>query len=129
MTLQEILSQIESIEFQANISSLSGFRTVLTAFSRTETLQQLLALLRDNPGNQQLVLDAIEAKLPDYQPDYAHPHDITVAALVYALVQVESSLDLIPVIELIASKKELFWARYMAQKIISEKLQKHPQKP
>lgn len=128
MSFQEIIRELESTEFQANISSVSGFRTVLTALSRLEIVQKLVDFLADSPANQQLVIEYIESRLPEYKAGSAHPHDITLIALLYALDKVESTLSP-TILETITSTKELFWARYMVQKIVSEKLQNLPQKP
>jgi hypothetical protein len=128
MTLQEIIQKLESTEFQANISSLSGFRTVLTALDSIEIVQDLVDFLADKPADQKLAIDFIKVKLSDFEAGYAHPHDISITALLYALEKVESAVSL-NILETIRERKEFFWARYMAQKIISEKLHNLPQKP
>ena len=120
MNLAQVLKHIESLEFDVRFSVISGFRTVLNGFKIDETVQALIQLLRENPDNQLAVLERLNILIPDYQSDYMHTHDIPVCAYLYALYEVNSLGALEVVVHQIIEKKEFFWARKMAIKILEE---------
>ena len=120
MNLSQLIATMESFEFDSRFSVLSGFSSVLSAFQIDQTVQTLIQLLRENADNQAAILARLQALIPDYQKDYMHTHDIPVCAYLYTLHQVENTAMLESVIPAIVSKKEFFWARKMAAKILSE---------
>jgi hypothetical protein len=123
MNLAQVLKHIESLEFDVRFSVISGFRTVLNGFKIDETVQALIQLLRENPDNQLAVLERLKALIPDYQADYMHTHDIPICAYLYALHEAENTDMFETIVPAIVSKKEFFWARQMAHKILSESQQ------
>lgn len=120
MTLNETMKYIATMKFQIQFSVLSGFSSVLSAFTIDETVQSLIYLLRENPDNQAVVLERLKTLVPDYQKDYMHTHDIPVCVYLYALDQVNSLGALETITPAIVSKKEFFWARQMAMKIMEK---------
>ena len=50
MNLQQLINTIESFEFECEFTVLSGFSSILSAFQIDETVQALIELLKDNPG-------------------------------------------------------------------------------
>jgi hypothetical protein len=126
MTLQESIETIESLDFQANYSVLSGFSTVLAAFAIDETLKKLVQLLVENPENQVAFLKHLEAILQVNDSEHLHPHDLSFAAYLYILEQISAPNILNQWVKTIQSIDDFWWARKMAEKISNEKLQKLP---
>lgn len=126
MTLQESIEAIESLDFQANYSVLSGFSTVLAAFAIDEQLKNLAQLLADNPENQAEFFKHLDQILPGNDSKQLHPHDLSFAAYLYVLEQIAAPNILNQWVKTIQSIDNFWWARKMADKISQEKLQKLP---
>jgi hypothetical protein len=126
MKLQEIVEHIQSIEFQANFSVLSGFRSLVAAFAVDETLKALCTLLKGNLASQAIILQQIQKLLADYEEGHLHKHDIAVAAYLYVLEQVADLEALAQITKAVQSTDNFWWARKMADQISTEKLQNLP---
>jgi hypothetical protein len=118
MNLNDYFDAVEGSAFDANINILSGFSTMLRALANDEILQGLVSELRESPAHKQLVFQRLLELLPQNpNPDYAHPHDVAVAAYLYVLNQADVELGHRAAEEILSTPK-LWWARRLARHIL-----------
>ena len=115
MNLPDLFDKVESVDFAAGIGILSGFKVLLLILSKDETLQALIADLRQSPEHTQTVYGRIVELLPaNDQPEYAHPSDAALAGYLYALAQTDPELTA-DAIEQILQTPKLWWSLRLAQ--------------
>lgn len=117
VNLTPYFEQIESLEFEIYISVISGYRIVLNALERHETVNQLIEAVRENPQAGQAVLDHLQEMLSSVgTPGHAFKYDGAIAAYLYVLSQ--TNVDLAAAAEQIAQMPSLFWAAKLAKQTL-----------
>jgi hypothetical protein len=117
MNLSDILQQIESRNFSANLNVASGLSVVRLGLKNDTIVQQLISDLQQSPDHQREVFQRVLALLKaNDQPDYAHPYDAALAAYLYALNQVNADLTQQAIRHILQTPK-LWWARRLATHI------------
>jgi hypothetical protein len=118
MKLDNLFNTIESSEFDANINILSGFSTMLRALENDDVLMQLVVELSESSDNKRRVFERLLKLLPENpHPEYAHPHDVAVAAYLYVLNQADVELGHLAA-EKVVNTPTLWWARRLAKHIL-----------
>jgi hypothetical protein len=84
---------LESVEFDAKMQVLSGFKTFYSALENNEVIAGLVQALAGSEAlQQQLFNRLVELSNVEFDQNYAHPHDVPIAAYLYALEQVNPEL-------------------------------------
>ena len=118
MSLSKLLERIESRWFSAYINAASGLSVVRMEFESNELLEKLTNALQHSPQNKRLVFQRLLELLPQNdEPEYAHPHDVALAAYLEVLSRVDAGLKG-KAIEQILQTPQLWWARRLAHYIL-----------
>ena len=117
MTLKELIEMIESQKFIVKFSVLSGFKTVIFGLENDEIVSKLIALLRDNVDNQQIIMERIEYLIPQNEAGYMHTHDISILVYTFALNETNNQILIDTITSKLRDVKGLYWARKLAEKI------------
>jgi len=117
MKLQDLFDQLESVSFQANMSIFSGFSTFYYALQKDELVQTLVSHLVASPESAREVFKRFFHILRNNPyPGYAHADDVSLAAYLFVLYQVEPSLAH-HVISQVIEAESIWWTRRLAQRI------------
>jgi hypothetical protein len=123
MTLNDLLEQIESVHFAAQMNIFSGFRSFRRALVDHEYVNALMDYLRQHPHEIERVfqrfLDLLEK---NDRPEFLHPYDPALACYLWVLGETSPRLVSLAVEQALRTPR-LWWARKLAQHIL-EKAQK-----
>ena len=87
MTLDKFFCKMDSLEFQVQFSVLSGFSSVRRAFARDETVQNMIAEMRDgNPQDIHTIYEHLRNLLNECD---SRMYDESIAAYLYCLEQID----------------------------------------
>jgi hypothetical protein len=118
MNLSQLMEQIEGTWFSAYINAASGLSVVKMEFESNELLEKLTNELQHSPQNKQFVFQRLLDLLPQNdEPEYAHPHDVALAAYLEVLNRIDAGLTG-KAIEHILQTPRLWWARRLAKHIL-----------
>jgi hypothetical protein len=127
MTILKSFQTIESLSFSVQYGVTNSLQILLLAWNEDASIQELIQILRENPEQQSLLLERVQTlAMTEFESGAWHPQDIAVTAYLSILGQLDSLKALEEATKIVEATKGFFWARKLAQKIISEKLQKHP---
>jgi len=117
MKLQELLKQIESVEFAAYLGVASGFSVVMLGLENSDTLAKLVNELQNTPEYKYQVIERLVKLLKvNDAPQNRHRYDLALTAYLYALNRVDAELAQ-QAIDAILQTPNLFWARRLARHI------------
>ncbi|MDE2855263.1 MAG: hypothetical protein OXN88_13910 [Chloroflexota bacterium] len=86
MKQNEYFEEMETIEFQVQFSVLSGFQSLLRAYSRDPTVMRLIADLLDDQGQTHKICERITYLINVADPRY---FDESIAAYLFCLSKVD----------------------------------------
>ena len=120
MTIAALFSQIESSIFHARLGVVSTPRAFDSALFSIAEVQALTTLVNE-PGKEELLFNRIGVLLadPEDNANFVHPHDMPIAVYLRILDVLSSDFALIAA-ERLAQKKNLWWTRAMALRVLSE---------
>lgn len=118
MTVNALSETIESQEFIAQFSVLSGFNTVISALQNNEVVSELIALLEDSIDNEQTIVARIEQLLPQYEVGYMHSYDIPILVYLFVLNEVGNTTLHTNIADNISAINETWWSRKFANQLI-----------
>lgn len=119
MSLRGLFKEIESPQFAAYLSVLSGFSSVERALEDHETLKQLVNELTNSPVAQDRVVNRIARLLKhEVSPDVEHPDEAAITAYLFALTRTDSNRAM-SVARQVVALPNLWWARHLAEMIIA----------
>jgi hypothetical protein len=123
MTLSDLLEQIESVHFAAQMNIFSGFRSFRRALADHEYVDALMDHLKRHPHDNERVfqrfLDLLDK---NERPEFLHPYDPALACYLWVLGETNPRLAYSAVEHALRTPR-LWWARRLAQYIV-EKAQK-----
>ena len=80
-SLHDLMNTVESIEFDAQMSVFSGFRSFLKALTEDKTVKELQHSIVKSHDEEIIILNRLTALLEELaDPQYAHPKDVAIAA-------------------------------------------------
>ena len=114
MKHNEYFEEMETIEFQVQFSVLSGFQSLLRAFSRDSTVMRLIAKLLDDQGQTHEIYERITYLLSVADPRY---FDESIAAYLFCLWEADHPIAH-KVSERILETGGLWWSVQLALHVI-----------
>lgn len=121
MKLVELLKQIESVQFDTYLNSLSGFKIFLISLQNSELIKHLIQETRFSSAKQEIVLKRLMALLEqEANPSYTHPQDTAIAAYLYVLDGSNATELVRAVAEGVKNVPNLWWSRMVATNIIQK---------
>ncbi len=121
MSLPTLYEEIESIQFSASVAVMSGFRSLLNMLAKKEAIKQLVALIRADQETANKIADrAMGVLFSEPEAEFQHSFDAALLGYLFALNEAHKSVALQVALRLMAVPN-LFWARRLAETIISTK--------
>jgi len=113
MSIEQLFDYFEDIEFEFKIEHASSFAEFVSILQRDAEFGTLVSSVAE-PVFAETVKDRIETLLKvEFDPHYAHPHDVSIAVYMLALIGKDPKL-----IEILLTDgppvEGLFWARFAA---------------
>ncbi len=119
-SLHDLISVIESVKFDANMSVFSGFNSFHRALAGDQTIQDIRQLLIDSPSaNEQILARLVSLLEEKTNPQFEHPHDITIASYLFALSASLNNVIAIEVAKKILATSNLIWAKRLAEIVLA----------
>lgn len=121
MNLQEIMSQIESDDFFAQLAIASDIHLFFRFAKRESVVHSLLTELQNETAQNAVVKRALNLLRQEYDPEYVRPSDVALAIYIWALEFVHS-----PFASLLAtgvsSDTSFWWAKQTAKTVLETRL-------
>jgi hypothetical protein len=120
MKIAALFSQIESPVFHSKLGVVSTPRAFDSALFSIAEVQEMAALASQR-SNEELLFNRIGILLADREddPNFVHPHDMPIAVYLRILDMLSSDFAL-AVAEQVAKRKNFWWTRAMALRVLSE---------
>jgi len=120
-SLHDLMNTVESIEFDAQMSVFSGFRSFLKTLGEDKTVKELQHRAAQSHDEDTVILNRLTALLEKVaDPQYAHPMDVTIAAYLYALSSSKEFSGLAS--EKVLQIANLMWAKQLAETILANQM-------
>ncbi len=117
MTIRELFIEIESTPFAAQLTVLSGFRSVQRALSELDAPRRLIEHVNQHPVERIHILERVRRLLSkETVTDVEHPDDIALATYLFVLNATDKTLA-DQAARLILKFPDLWWARRFAEAI------------
>jgi len=117
MSLQNLLTEMESVKFQAEMEVFSSFGTFYSALQNNPLVQELISSIKASSELPREVFKRFLTILRNNPyPGYAHPDDVTLAAYLYVLDQVRLELARVAV-EQASSSQDTWWTKQLATRL------------
>lgn len=120
MSVETMFTQIETLDFEANLVIASGPKHFQKMLDNHEDIQHLIHELRSNSANIEVLyehlLDILKAEL---EPGFVHPNDLFIASYLYVLNKFEVKLA-VKTAQHILDIPQLRWARRLARQVVEE---------
>ena len=116
MTQHKYFEKMESLEFQVQFSVLSGFQSLLRAYSHDPTVKNMLAEMDEDPGQTQQINDRITYLLRVADPRY---FDESIAAYLFCIWKTDPPIAH-KASERVLATGGLWWSVRLALHIIKE---------
>ena len=120
MSVEALFPKIESPEFHAKLGVVSTPRGFDAALFNIDEVQDLATAVTQEK-NDLLLYERIGTLLadPEDNPNFVHPHDMPIAVYLRILDVLSSNFALVAA-ESVAERKNFWWTRAMALRILAE---------
>lgn len=114
-TFDDILTKIESPQYDALMNAISGFRVLIHALEDNADVQELIKKARSNKKYHTMIQQRLISQLEaEHDRQYTHPNDMVLATYYYILIKSDPE-NAQQIRDRLLSQPNLFWTAHLAQ--------------
>lgn len=120
MSIQNLVQQVETGDFTANLAEASGMRLFLLILQNNPISKALIESMRKLPQGKETIFNRIKSHLEfQTESEYLNPFDFSVATYIYTLSEVDMDLGWKSTVMALQTPN-LYWAHKMAKYVQDE---------
>lgn len=119
MNLQDIFREIESVEFSAYLSVVSGLRPFWMAISEQEVVHNLIKALKSYENVKEVVLRIYQLSQEEFDTRFSNPKDKALAVYMWVLSLTSPGVSKM-VANTVLDTPQIWWARKVTDKILAD---------